>query len=95
MTDFKALEDRHDFSVYPKRDLVLVRGENAKVWDVHGREYIDCVAGHGVASIGHCNPRIVEALERQSRKPSPRACITVHNAPTATLSNHLELPDPA
>jgi acetylornithine/LysW-gamma-L-lysine aminotransferase len=68
MTDLKALEDRHDFSVYPKRDLVLVRGQNAKVWDANGREYIDCVAGHGVASIGHCNPKIVEAIERQSRK---------------------------
>jgi [amino-group carrier protein]-gamma-(L-lysyl/L-ornithyl)-L-glutamate aminotransferase len=68
MTDFKALEDSHDFSVYPKRDLVLVRGENAKVWDDKGREYIDCVAGHGVASIGHCNPVIVKALEKQSRR---------------------------
>lgn len=68
MTDFKALEDQHDFSVYPKRDLVLVRGQNAKVWDVNGREYIDCVAGHGVASVGHCNPKIIEALDSQSRK---------------------------
>src|SRR5205823_6734923 len=68
MTDFRALEQAHDFSVYPKRDLVLVRGQNAKVWDVNGREYIDCVAGHGVAGIGHCNPAIVEALGRQSRK---------------------------
>lgn len=68
MTEFKALEDTYGFSVYPKRDLVLVRGENAKVWDVDGHEYIDCVAGHGVAGIGHCNPKVVEALERQSRK---------------------------
>src|SRR5215468_4421716 len=68
MTDFKNLEATFDFSVYPKRDLVLVRGQNAKVWDADGREYIDCVAGHGVANIGHCNPRIVEALERQSRQ---------------------------
>ena len=68
MTDFKALESSLDFSVYPKRDLVLVRGENATVWDDEGQQYIDCVAGHGVASIGHCNPVIVEALEKQSRR---------------------------
>ena len=68
MTDFKALEDMHDFKVYPKRDLVLVRGQNAKVWDIDGREYVDCVAGHGVASVGHCNPKVAEALERQSRR---------------------------
>src|SRR5262245_34271112 len=68
MTDFKALEDSRDFSVYPKRDLVLVRGKNAKVWDENGREYIDCIAGHGVASLGHCNENVIEAIERQARQ---------------------------
>jgi acetylornithine/LysW-gamma-L-lysine aminotransferase len=68
MTDFKSIEESRDFGVYPKRDLVLVRGENARVWDDKGREYVDCVAGHGVASIGHCNPVIIEALEKQSRR---------------------------
>jgi acetylornithine/LysW-gamma-L-lysine aminotransferase len=68
MTDFKAIEDAYDFSVYSKRGVVLVRGENARVWDDQGREYIDCVAGHGVASIGHCNSKVVEALQTQSRR---------------------------
>lgn len=68
MTDFKQIEQTYEFDVYPKRDIVLVRGENAKVWDSDGREYVDCVAGHGVASIGHCNDRVVEALEKQARQ---------------------------
>src|SRR5258706_10276128 len=68
MTDFKALESAYEFSVYPKRDLVIVRGRNATVWDDTGREYIDCIAGHGVASIGHCNEKVVEALEKQARQ---------------------------
>lgn len=68
MTDFKQLEQTYEFDVYPKRDIVLVRGKNAKVWDSEGREYIDCVAGHGVANIGHCNDRVIEALERQARQ---------------------------
>ncbi len=68
MRDFKELEKRYEFDVYPKRDLVLVRGKNAKVWDDQGREYIDCIAGHGVASIGHCNDRVVQAIEKQARQ---------------------------
>lgn len=68
MTDFKQLEQTYEFDVYPKRQIVLVRGKNAKVWDSEGREYIDCVAGHGVANIGHCNDRVIEALERQARQ---------------------------
>lgn len=68
MIDFKELEKRYEFDVYPKRDLVLVRGKNAKVWDDRGREYIDCVAGHGVAGIGHCNDKVIEAVEKQARR---------------------------
>jgi LysW-gamma-L-lysine/LysW-L-ornithine aminotransferase len=68
MTDFIQLEQTYEFEVYPKRDIVLVRGKNAKVWDSEGKEYIDCVAGHGVASIGHCNDKIIEAIEKQSRR---------------------------
>lgn len=68
MTDFLELEKTYEFDVYPKRELVLTRGKGARVWDVNGKEYIDCVAGHGVANIGHCNDKIVEALQKQSQQ---------------------------
>lgn len=68
MMDFKGLEKQYEFDVYPKRDLVLVRGKNAKVWDDQGREYIDCVAGHGVANVGHCNEKVIAAIEKQARQ---------------------------
>ena len=68
MMDFKGLEKQYEFDVYPKRDLVLVRGRNARVWDDQGKEYIDCVAGHGVANIGHCNEKVVAAIEKQARQ---------------------------
>ncbi len=51
--------------VYLKRDLVLVKGKDARLWDDQGKEYIDCMAGQGVANIGHCNPAVVEAITRQ------------------------------
>ncbi len=59
-------ERRHTSGVYPKRDLAIVRGRGARVWDAAGREYIDCVGGHGVAIVGHCNPEVVEAIRKQA-----------------------------
>lgn len=68
MNETIQLENDYSLNVYPKRDLVLVKGERAKVWDANGREYIDCVAGHGVATLGHCHPAVIEALNRQAQK---------------------------
>jgi acetylornithine/LysW-gamma-L-lysine aminotransferase len=68
MSDALALELEHDLGLVPKRDLVLVSGENAIIVDDTGRRYIDCVAGHGVASLGHSHPGVTEAIVRQSRR---------------------------
>lgn len=66
--NYREMEDRYSTGVYFKRDAVIVRGEGARVWDEQGREYIDCVGGHGSANVGHCNPAVVRAIEQQSRK---------------------------
>lgn len=66
MMDLKEMETLYGCDIYPKRDIRLVRGENAVVWDEKGKSYIDCVAGHGTASVGHCNPAVTEAISRQA-----------------------------
>ena len=68
MMDYKELQSKYEFDVFPKRDIVLVKGKDATLWDDKGNEYIDCAAGIGVASIGHCNPYISKALAEQSEK---------------------------
>ncbi|MBN2501952.1 MAG: aspartate aminotransferase family protein [Anaerolineales bacterium] len=65
-TDLKQLEARHTSGVYGKRDLMIVRGAGARVWDEAGKAYIDCAAGIGVANIGHCHPTLVQALSEQA-----------------------------
>ncbi len=65
--DAMQLEQRYTSGCYPKREITIVRGEGARLWDDTGREYIDCVSGHGVAIVGHCNPAVVEALTSQAR----------------------------
>lgn len=60
------LEQQHDAGTYPKRDVVLVRGQGARVWDEAGREYIDCAGGHGVVLLGHCHPAVTAAIAQQA-----------------------------
>lgn len=62
------LEDRYSLEIYPKRDLVLVSGCGSIVKDSQGNEYIDCVSGHGAASVGHCNAEVVRAVSRQAQQ---------------------------
>ncbi|HIP97281.1 MAG TPA: aspartate aminotransferase family protein [Anaerolineae bacterium] len=63
-----ALEDQHDSGLYTKQPLILVRGEGARLWDADGREYVDCVGGHGVANVGHANPAVIRAVTEQVRR---------------------------
>ncbi|MFH1439510.1 MAG: aminotransferase class III-fold pyridoxal phosphate-dependent enzyme [Candidatus Woesearchaeota archaeon] len=65
--NYKELEQKYEFDVFPKRDLVIVRGKDAKVWDDQGNEYIDCIAGHGAANLGHCNEKVVDAINEQAK----------------------------
>lgn len=48
--------------------ITLAHGRNAEVWDTDGKRYIDFVGGIGVLNLGHCNPRIVEAIREQAGK---------------------------
>ncbi|MCB9219284.1 MAG: acetylornithine/succinylornithine family transaminase [Ignavibacteriales bacterium] len=67
MSTYKKLTDKYEVNVYPKRDVVIVKGSGAKVWDENGKEYLDCTVGIGVATIGHCNPKVSEAIAEQSK----------------------------
>ena len=67
MSDVIARESAHTSGLYQKRDVVLVRGEGAVVWDDAGREYIDCVGGQGMANLGHGNLAIADAIAKQAR----------------------------
>ena len=62
-----AAEHRYAFEVFPKRDLAIVRGDGAILYDESDRAYIDCVAGVGVASVGHANPDVARAIVEQAR----------------------------
>jgi len=64
-SQFKALDECYYMPAF-SRDMAIVKGEGAKVWDADGKEYIDCVAGIAVCSTGHCHPAVVKALCEQA-----------------------------
>jgi len=61
-----ALTDRYVMQTYARFPLALVRGEGCRVWDADGRAYLDFVAGLAVCNLGHCHPRVVEAIRAQA-----------------------------
>jgi acetylornithine/LysW-gamma-L-lysine aminotransferase len=53
-------------NVFAKRPVVITRGKGALVWDIKGKEYIDCMGSYGVALLGHSHPKVVEAVCKQA-----------------------------
>ncbi|QCB44981.1 4-aminobutyrate--2-oxoglutarate transaminase [Hydrogenophaga sp. PAMC20947] len=45
--------------------IFIAKGENAEIWDVEGRRYIDFAGGIAVLNTGHRNPAIIEAVKAQ------------------------------
>lgn len=48
--------------------IFVDRAENAEVWDVEGRRFIDFASGIAVLNVGHRHPRVMDAVERQLRR---------------------------
>ncbi len=65
MPDLMELEQARSSGVYLKRDLQIVRGDGAALYDAAGRRYIDCVGGQGAANLGHGHPALIAAIQRQ------------------------------
>jgi acetylornithine/LysW-gamma-L-lysine aminotransferase len=60
-----GIEDRFMANVFSKKPVVLTKGKGELVWDINGKEYIDCSSSYGVALLGHCHPKVVSAVQAQ------------------------------
>ena len=69
MTDPRAaIEERILGGTTARRgDAVFVRGEGCWLVDSDGRRYLDLSSAQGVAMLGHCHPRVTEAIARQAQ----------------------------
>ncbi len=68
-------EDQFMGNLYQRFPVTIEKGKGSHVWDVNGKEYIDCMGGYGVALVGHQNQRVVNAIKEQVDK-----IITVHSS---------------
>jgi acetylornithine/N-succinyldiaminopimelate aminotransferase len=51
---------------YKRLPRVAVRGEGPYIWDADGKRYLDLFSGWAVTGVGHCHPRLVEAIAKQA-----------------------------
>ncbi len=68
-------EDEFMGNLYQRFPVTIEKGLGSHVWDIEGKEYIDCMGGYGVALVGHRNERVVNAIKIQLDK-----IITVHSS---------------
>ena len=55
-------------NVFGKRQIVITKGKAATLWDINGKEYVDCMGSYGVALLGHCHPKVVAAIKAQAEQ---------------------------
>ena len=73
---------------YKQKEVILERGEGARIWDSDGNAYIDLGTGISVTSLGHGDPELVEALLEQGRKLWHASNI-YYNEPSIKLAQEL------
>ena len=56
---------QHVLPTYGRFPLIPVRGAGCRLWDEAGKSYLDFCMGIAVCSLGHCHPRLVEAIRAQ------------------------------
>lgn len=62
--------------------------EGAIIRDLDGNEYIDCLGGYGVFSLGHRHPKVIDAVKRQLER-MPMSSKVLFNMPMADLAERL------
>jgi predicted acetylornithine/succinylornithine family transaminase len=66
LAQLQELERDAVMSTYARNPVEFVRGEGTRLWDDEGNEYLDFLTGISVAQLGHCHPRVVEAVREQA-----------------------------
>jgi len=68
MTLNPAPVEPHVMTTYGRVPIALTHGKGCRVWDVHGKAYLDALGGIAVNTLGHAHPKLVPALQDQVAK---------------------------
>jgi 4-aminobutyrate aminotransferase len=77
-------------SISTLHPITLSHGKNAEVWDVDGKRYIDFVGGIGVLNLGHCNEKIVAAIQHQATRLTHYSFNAAQHDPYIRFMDQLE-----
>ena len=80
--------ERYHVATYLRPPICLVRGQGVRLWDSEGREYLDFTAGIAVVGLGHCHPRITQAI-REAAGTLIHTSNLFHTAPQIHLAKLL------
>ena len=69
-----------NMSTFYETPVHIVRGEGVWLWDAKGRKYLDCY--NNVPHVGHCHPRIVDAIARHAARCCNNPDICAPQRPT-------------
>src|SRR6201998_1549258 len=58
----------HDSRYIEPYGLYVTRAQGPRKWDVDGNCYVDYFGGHGALLLGHCHPKVVEAVKQQMER---------------------------
>jgi acetylornithine/N-succinyldiaminopimelate aminotransferase len=78
------LDKKYVMPTYGRQPIALKEGKGALVKDFEGNNYIDCFAGIAVNNVGHCHPKVVEAICNQAKK-------LIHTSNIYYTEPHVEL----
>ena len=66
--EYIQLENEYGAQKYKPLDVVLTRGRGIWVWDVEGKQYLDCLSAYSAVNQGHCHPKILKTLVEQAER---------------------------
>jgi predicted acetylornithine/succinylornithine family transaminase len=70
IAELQSLEREYAIPTYVRNPVQFVRGSGVRLWDADDNEYLDFLAGISVVNVGHCHPRVVEAVRDQAGRLS-------------------------
>jgi len=65
LAEVRQIEGDGQVPLYAKREIALVRGDGAYLFDSEGKRYLDAMSNYGVAVLGHADPAFAAALTEQ------------------------------
>ena len=65
-SQIRALYQQYMIPAFNFTAPIMVRAKGSEIWDIDGKRYLDFTTGISVCSLGHCHPRVTQAIAEQA-----------------------------